>query len=62
MGKYKSYCLNFQSTGDSFFYFALYKMVDSEYNMNVYKSVKKSIGKVMRNPKMLKFVPDHLKT
>ena len=30
--------------------------------MDIYKSVKISIGVVMRNPNMLKFVPDHLKT
>ena len=37
-------------------------MVDSEYSMDVYKFVKISIGTVMRNPEMLEFVPDHLKT
>ena len=37
-------------------------MVDSEYSMVIFKSVKKHIGTVMKNPKMLKFVPDHLKT
>ena len=37
-------------------------MVDSEYIMDIYKSVKIGIGTVMRNPGMLKFVPDHLKT
>ena len=37
-------------------------MVDSEYNMNVYKSVKIRIGTVMRNPEMLEFVPNHLRT
>ena len=37
-------------------------MVDSAYSTNIYKSVKISIGKVMRNPETLKFVPDHLKT
>ena len=31
-------------------------MIDSEYSMNIYKSVKISIGAVMRNPKMLKFL------
>ena len=30
--------------------------------MDIYKSVKISIGTVMRNPEMLKFVPDRLKT
>ena len=37
-------------------------MVDSEYSMGIYKPVKISIGAVMENPEMLKFVPDHLKT
>ena len=37
-------------------------MVDIEYNKNIYKSVKVSIGTVMRNLEMLKFVPDHLKS
>ena len=37
-------------------------MVDCEYCMGTYKSVKISIGTVMRNSKRLKFVPDHLKT
>ena len=37
-------------------------MVDSEYIANIYKSLNISIGTVMRNPEMLKFVPDHLKT
>ena len=34
-------------------------MVDS---MNIYKSLKINIGTVMKNPKMLKFNPDHIKT
>ena len=37
-------------------------MVDSEYSIDIYKSVKISIGAVMRSPEILKFVPDHLKT
>ena len=37
-------------------------MIDSEYGMDICKSSKNSIGTVMRNPEMLKFVPDHLKT
>ena len=37
------------------------KIVDSEYNMEIQKSVKISIGIVMRNRDMLKFVSDHLK-
>ena len=37
-------------------------MADSEYNMDIYKSVEINIGAVMRNPEILKFLPDHLKT
>ena len=37
-------------------------MVGSEYSTNIYKSLKISMGVVMRNPEMLKFVPNHLKT
>ena len=37
-------------------------MIDSEYFMDIYKSVKKYIGIVMKNPEMLKFASDHLKT
>ena len=36
-------------------------MVDCEYSIDTYKSVNISIGTVMRNPEMLKFVPDRLK-
>ena len=34
-------------------------MVNSEYSIHTYKPVKISIGTVMRNPEMLKFLPDH---
>ena len=37
-------------------------MVNNEYSMIIYKSVKVSIGTFIKNPKMLKFVPDPLKT
>ena len=37
-------------------------MVDSEYSMDIYKSVKISTRAVMRNLEMLPFVPDNLKT
>ena len=30
--------------------------------MDIYKSLNISIGTVMKNPEMLKLVPDHLKT
>ena len=37
-------------------------MVDCEYVMDIYKSVKISIGTVMRNPEVKKVIPYHLKT
>ena len=37
-------------------------MVDSEHSLGDYKPSKISIKEVMKNPEMLKFVPDHLKT
>ena len=37
-------------------------MVNSEYSMDTHKSMKISIGTIMRNPKMLKFIPDYFKT
>ena len=37
-------------------------MVDIEYSADNYKSSKISIGAIVKNPEMLKFVPDHLKT
>ena len=58
MGIYKKDCLKFQSTQGSFFKFfsfAIYRMVDSEYIIDIYKSVE-SIGTVMKNPEMLRFV------
>ena len=36
-------------------------MVDSEYSMDIYKSVRISIATALKNREMLKFVPDHLK-
>ena len=35
-------------------------MVDSEYSIDNYKSSKISIGAVIKNPEVLKFVPDEL--
>ena len=37
-------------------------MVDSEYSTDNYKSLKISIGAIMKNPEMLRLVPDHLQT
>ena len=36
-------------------------MVDSEYSPEKYKSLKKNIASIIKNPEMLRFVPDHLK-
>ena len=37
-------------------------MVVSEYSTDNYKSSKISRGAIMKSPKMLRLVPDHLKT
>ena len=37
-------------------------MVDSKDSTNIYKCLNIKIGVIMKNPEMLKFVPDHLKT
>ena len=37
-------------------------MVDRECSIDIYKSVKTSIGTVMKNPEMFKLIPEHLKT
>ena len=37
-------------------------MVDSENSSDNCKTYKISIGEIIRNPKMLQIVPDHLKT
>ena len=44
-----------------FFWFSIYKMVDSKYSTGNCESSKISIGIVMKNTEMLKFVSDHLK-
>ena len=60
-GYIKDYCLKFQSTQESFFYFVcfgIYKMVDS---VDIYNSLDINIGTAMKNTEMLKFVTDHIK-
>ena len=37
-------------------------MVDSEYSTDNCKSSKISIGAIMKNPEMLRLVPNHLNT
>ena len=41
------------------FLFSIYKVVDI---MDIYKSLSNSIGTIMKNPEIVKFVPDHIKT
>ena len=58
----KNIVLNFQYFQDnlfSLFLFSIYKLVDS---MDIYKPLNINIGTVMKNPGMLTFVLDHLKT
>ena len=62
--KYKNTVLNFSLLKAFFFFFnffcfAIYKMINS---MDIFKSLIISVRTVMRNPEMVKFVPDHLKT
>ena len=61
---YKNIVLNFSLFKAGFvcfflFLFSIYKMGDS---MDICKSLNINIGTVMKNPEMLKFAPDHLKT
>ena len=45
-----------------FFLFILYKMVDRKNNPNNYKTPKISIGPIIKDLEILRFVPNHLKT
>ena len=36
-------------------------MVDSKYSLDNFKTLKISIGTIMKDPEMLRFIPDHLK-
>ena len=51
VGIYKKYCLKFQSTQIRFFFllfcFDIYKIFKRKYSLNIYKSVKISVGTVM---------------
>ena len=44
------------------FMFQLYKMVDSEYSTDGYKSSKISIGAMIKDPEMLRLLPNYLET
>ena len=59
MGIYKKYCLKFQSIQDMFFFY-FFCLVYIKWL--IYKPLNISIGAIMKNPEMLKFVPDHLKS
>ena len=43
-------------------FFSLYKMIESENSPDNFKILKISIGAIMKNPEMLKLVPDHYNT
>ena len=43
-------------------FFSSYKIVDSENSPDNYKTLKICIRTTAKNPEMLKFVPDHLRT
>ena len=53
---------NLLKAGFLLLFFAIYKMFDSKYDMDIYEYVKISIGTVIGNPKMVNLVPNHLKT
>ena len=58
----KIIALIFQSFKDSLFLlflFSMYKMVDT---MDIYKSLNTGIKTVMKNPKIIRFVSDHINT
>ena len=63
MGIYKKDCLQFRFIQDSFIVLlSLFSIDKMTYIMDVYKSLNISIGTVMKNPEMLKLIPDHVKT
>ena len=35
-------------------------MIDSEYSLDSYKSLEISIGSIIKNTELLRFVPDHV--
>ena len=43
------------------FCLSLYRMVGSKYSPDNYETLKRSIGAKIKNPEMLRSVPDHLK-
>ena len=62
MGMYKKYFLRisvYSKQSFLLFLFSTYNVIDI---IDICKSLNISIGTVMNNPKMLKFVPDPLKT
>ena len=50
-----------RTTFFTFFCFSLRKMVDSEYSTDNYKSLKISTRILIKNPEMLRFIPDHFR-
>ena len=37
-------------------------MAESEYSTNNYNSLKISVGATIKNPEIIRFIPDHIKT
>ena len=62
MGIYKKYCHECQSVLLFFFYFFLFRMYKRVNSICIHKPINANIGTEIKNPEMLKFVPDHLKT
>ena len=56
------YCRKFQSIQDDFFYYFLFLIDEIVDIMDTCKSLNISIGRVMKNPEILKLVSDQLKT
>ena len=61
---YKNFVLSFsliKAVLFLIFSFSNYRMIDSEYSTDNYKSLKISIGATTKNPEMLRLIPDHSK-
>ena len=62
LSSYKNVALIFALVRTAFLFFVLAKTVDCKNNLNNYKTQKISIGTIIMNSEMIRFVPDHLKT
>ena len=55
----KKYCLKRQSVQSSFILLLLFSINKTFNSINIYKSFNINTETVMKNPEMLKFVPNH---